>query len=107
MELTRFTFLTRLSTWCMVAGAAFAACLVWLWTDTSGHWHHLIGRNELDDSTRSRNRHQELIAQTRNIVPISLGDHVELPHSEGWINPGKTKASLEGKWTVLDVWALW
>lgn len=91
----------------MVTGVAIVACLLWVWTGNSWHWHNLIGRRELDDSTRSKERHQELMAQTRNIAPIALGDRVELPDSEGWINPGKTTLSLEGKWTVVDVWALW
>ncbi len=107
MEPTRFAFLNRLSPRGMVAGVAIVACLVWVWTGNSWHWQNLIGRRELDDSARSKERHQELMAQTRNIAPIALGDRVEHPHSEGWINPGKTTLSLEGKWTVLDVWALW
>lgn len=50
---------------------------------------------------------RRLMTKVKAIKPVNPGDLVDLPQMGGWVNGDKAKISVGGKWTVLDIWALW
>lgn len=87
--------------WGLLASVALLAVPFGWW------WAGLRPNRKLSESARSSHRYQEVMAQTQNIQPLDVGDHVELPVAKGWVHAGTTPPTFDGHYTVLDIWALW